>query len=208
MLKLHSGRNSWPVGTSGNLEKKFRKFFFLPKEFYLFFLDYLICYLQVLVQKYLHCILTKILDLSEKRAFSYKHCLFFLFYFFNFFYRIFHVYLRSLNILPTSFQAKMKTLHSFRNSWPVGTRGMFVQNLTKIFFFFLNNFPFFSWTTKYSICKFSFKNADNIFLPKFLISWTKWHFRTNLMRVFFYFLIFLFMHIYLFIEFSRCFWDL
>ena len=141
--KLHSGRNSWPVGTSGNLEKKFRKFFFLPKEFYLFFLDYLICYLQVLVQKYLHCILTKILDLSEKRAFSYKHCLFFLFYFFNFFYRIFHVYLRSLNILPTSFQAKMKTLHSFRNSWPVGTRGMFVQNLTKIFFLSKESSQFF-----------------------------------------------------------------
>ena len=37
-------------------------------------------------------------------------------FFFYLFYRLFHVFLRSLNILPTCFQEKMATLHFGRNS--------------------------------------------------------------------------------------------
>ena len=50
------------------------------------------------------------------------------------FYRIFQLFLRPLNILSTSFRAKMETLHSGRNSWPIGTRGIFLQNLPQLVF--------------------------------------------------------------------------
>ena len=51
-----------------------------------------------------------------------------------FFYRIFHLFLSPLNKLSISFHAKMVTLHSGRNSWPVGTRNIFVQILHDFFF--------------------------------------------------------------------------
>ena len=56
--------------------------------------------------------------------------------FFIFFYRIFHLFLRPLNILSTSFRAKMVTLHSGRNSWPVGIRGILIQIFHEFFFSF------------------------------------------------------------------------
>ena len=56
--------------------------------------------------------------------------------FFIFFYRIFHLFLRPLNILSTSFRAKMVTFHSGRNSWPVGIRGILVQFFHEFFFSF------------------------------------------------------------------------
>ena len=104
-----------------------------------------------------------------------------------FFNRIFHVFLRSLNILPTCFQAKMATLHSGRNSLPVGTSGIFVQNLQD-FFFFQKNFPFYSWTTKYAICKFLCKIANIVFRSKFFTYRIKGHFQTNFARVFLFIL--------------------
>ena len=92
---------------------KFTRFLFLSKEFSILFLDHQICYLLVLVQKRQHCIHVKILYQSNKRTFSNKLCLFFFSYYL---YRIIQMYLRSLNILPTCFQAKLVTLHSGRNS--------------------------------------------------------------------------------------------
>ena len=127
---------------------------------------------------------------------------FFFFFFFYYLYRIIHVYLRSLNILPTCFQAKMATLHIGRNSWLVGTSGIFIQNLQDLFFF-QKNFPFYSWTTKYAIYKFWCENTNIVFRSKFFTSRTKVHFRTNFARVFiiilFYFIV---------IEFSTSFWVL
>ena len=157
----------------------------------------------------------------RQKAFSYKfYPSFFIYLFFN---RIFHLYLRPLNILCTSFRAKMATLHLGRNSWPVGSRSTFVQNLpqlrflskeildlselgvfctnfTRIFFFFRKNFQFFSWTSKYAICKFWCKNDDIVFQSKYLTSRTKRHFPTNFTWVFLF--------IYFSIEFSISFRDL
>ena len=89
--------------------------------------------MHVLVQKCQHCIPVKILDQSDKGAFSYK---FYPSYFFIYFYLyiIFHLFLRPLNTLSTSFRAKMETLLSGRNSRPFWTRGIFVQILHKFFF--------------------------------------------------------------------------
>ena len=128
--KLQYRRNSWPVGTSGTSKQNFSEFFFSFERIFPSFLGPLKCYLQVLVQKCLHCIPAEILDESDKREFSYKLCPFF---FLIFFYRIFHVYLRALNIVPTCFQAKMATLHYGWNSWLVGTSGIFVQILPEFF---------------------------------------------------------------------------
>ena len=94
------------------------------------------------------------------------------------FYIIFHLFLRPLNILSTSFRAKTETLHSGRNSWPVRTRSIFVQNLPQLFFL-SKGFSFFSLTTKYAICMFSCKNAEIVFRSKFLTSWIKGHFHRN-----------------------------
>ena len=179
--KLQYGRNSWPVRTSDTTKQNFSEFFFSFERIFPSFLGPLKCYLQVLVQKCLHCIPAEILDESDKREFSYKLCPFF---FLIFFYRIFHVYLRALNIVPTCFQAKMATLHYGWNSWLLGTSGIFVQNLQD-FFLFQKNFPFYSWTTKYAVCKFWRKNANIVFRSKFFTSRTKGHFRTNFALIFF-----------------------
>ena len=106
-----------------------------------------------------------------------------IFFFIFLFFRIFHLFLRRLNILSTRFRAKMETLHSGLNSWPVGIRGIFVQILHE-FFFFVNNFPFLSWTTNYAICKFWSKNDNIVFQSKYLTSRTNGHFHTNFSRVF------------------------
>ena len=89
------------------------------------------------MQKRRHCIPVKILHKSDKGAFSYK------FYLIFFFYTIFNLFLRPLNILSTSFHAKMVTLHPGRNSWPIETRGIYVQILHEFFFSFKRNFHFF-----------------------------------------------------------------
>ena len=120
----------------------------------------------------------KILNLSDKRAFSYK---FYIVFFFN---RIFHLFLRPLNILSTSFRAKMAKLHSCRISLPVGTLGIFVQNLLEVFFFEII-FHFFQ-TTKYAIYKFRCKNANIAFWSKFWTCRTKGHFHKNFTQVFFF----------------------
>ena len=66
------------------------------------------------------------------------------FYSFSFFfYRIFHVFLSPLNILFTSFHAKIVTLHFDQNFWLVITRGIFVQILFEFFFSFERIFHFF-----------------------------------------------------------------
>ena len=110
---------------------------------------------------------------------------FFIYLIFNI---VLQLFLRPLNILSKSFRANMATLHSGRNSWSVGTRGIFVQNLQQFFFYCRRIFHFFSWTTKYAICVFWCKNADIVFLSKFLTSQTKWHFLTNFTRFIFLFL--------------------
>ena len=142
-----------------------------------------------MVQKRQHCIQVKILYQSDKRAFYNKFCPYFFLNDFILFYcyTIFHMFLSPLNILSTCFRWKMATLHSGWNSWPVGTSGIFVQNLQD-FFFFQNNFPFYSWTTKYAICKFLCKNANIVFRSKFFTYRTKGHFRTNFARVFLFIL--------------------
>ena len=66
-----------------------------------------------------------------------------LFLYFFFHYRIFHLFMRPLNIISTSFHLKMVTLYSCRNSWPVRTRGIFLQIFHNFFFFFRKNFPVF-----------------------------------------------------------------
>ena len=91
-------------------------------------------------------------------------------------YRIFHLFLWPLNILSTSFRAKMATWHSDRNFWPVETTGIFVQILHEFFFTFERIFHFFFWTTKYAICKFWCKNVDIVFQSKYLTNRTKGHF--------------------------------
>ena len=126
----------------------------------------------------------KFLTSRTKRHFLTNFALVFSF-FFN---RIFHVFLRSLNILPICFQVKMAKLHSGQNSWPVVTSGIFVQNLQD-FFFFQNNFPFYSWTTKYAICMFWCKNANIVFRSKFFTCQTKGLFWTNYARVFYLFIL-------------------
>ena len=161
-------------------------FFFRSKEFSIFFLDHEICNLHVSVQKCWLSIKVEILTQSDKRAFLYKFYPFFFFYF-PFFYRIVHLFLSPLNKLSTSFRAKMAILHSGQNSWPVKIRGSFVQILHKFFFLFQMNSSFFSWTTKYAICKFWWKIYENVFQSKYLTSRTKGHFRTNFNRVYLFF---------------------
>jgi len=88
---------------------------------------------------------------------------------------IFHFFLGPLNIQSTSFHAKMATLHFCQNF-------TFVQILTD-FFFFRKNITFVFFTVIYAIYKFSCKNTDIVFRPKFLTSQTKWHFHKNFTRV-------------------------
>jgi len=65
--------------------KLIRVFFsFLSKEFWVCFVDLLMCYLQVFMQKRRHGIHVKILIHSEPRAFSYKIGTSFLFFFSSF----------------------------------------------------------------------------------------------------------------------------
>jgi len=69
----------------------------------------------------------------------------------------------------------MATLHFCQNF-------TFVQILTD-FFFFRKNITFVFFTVIYAIYKFSCKNTDIVFRPKFLTSQTKWHFHKNFTRV-------------------------
>ena len=110
--------------------------------------------------------------------------------------RIFNFLLEPQNMLYAGFGAKTRKLHYGRNSWPFGTSGTFWQNLTNLFFF-RKNFPFFSWTTKYTISKFRSKNANIVFRPELWTNRSKGPILTN-------FALFLFNF---FMEFSTCFLD-
>ena len=68
MATLHSGWNSWLVGTWGIFIQNLLKFLSLSKEFLNFFLNQKVCYLQVLKQKQWNCIPIEILDQSELAA--------------------------------------------------------------------------------------------------------------------------------------------
>ena len=94
------------------------------------------------------------------------------------------MFLAPLNILSTSFHAKMATLHFGQNSWLVRPGCIFVQILNN-FFFFRKNFTFVFMTFTYAIYKFSCKNTEIVFQSKFLTSRTKGHFCTNFTRVIF-----------------------
>ena len=74
-------------------------------------------------------------------------------------------------MLPTNFRAKLMTLHSGQNSSIVGPRGIFVQNFPDVFFLFSKDFSI-CFLDLYAINKFSCKNANIGFGPKFLISQT------------------------------------
>ena len=134
---LYSCQNSWPVGQWGIfvqiLPKSFIYLFFIYIEFSTCFWDLWIYYLQVFVQKWRHCILVEILNLSELGVFSYK-------FYTNFFFlsKEFSIsFLGPLNMLSASFGAKTTTLYSSQNTWPVGQKGIFLQILPEFFYLFI-----------------------------------------------------------------------
>ena len=187
MVTLHFGPNAWPIGTRGIFVQIFHEFFFSFERIFHFFLGPL----NMLSTSFSAKMKTLY---SGQNSWPVEHKGIFVqilpdlfFYSSLYFFDItFHFFLRPLNILSTSFRAKMVTLHSGQNSWPVGTRGIFIQILHYFYFFFRKNFPFFSWTTKYAICKFLCKKDDNVFQSKYLTSRTKGHFRTNFTLAFFF----------------------
>ena len=83
---LYSSQNTWPIGQKDSFVQ------ILPKFFYLFIFQKNLpllsetseYYLQVFVQKWRLCILFKILDQSEVRAFSYKFYSSYFFIYFSF----------------------------------------------------------------------------------------------------------------------------
>ena len=161
MVTLHSGQNSRQIGTRGIFVQNLPNFFFLSKEFSIFFFDHKICYLCVLVQKCRHCILVKIHDQSDKMAFSYK---FYPIYFFILF------YIFSIKFSTCFWDLWIYYLLVFLPKWwhcilveilDLSNLGVFCTNFSRVFFFFFvrKNFPFFSWTMKYAICMFRCKNA-------------------------------------------------
>ena len=130
--KLHSGRNSWPVGTSGTSGQNLTNLFFFWKNFPFFSWANKYTISKFRSKNGDIVFRPKFLTNWSKGPILTNFALFL----FNFFYRIFHVFRRLLNILPTCFQAKMGTLHSNRHSYPVGTWVIFVQNLSDFFFSF------------------------------------------------------------------------
>ena len=82
--------------------------------------------------------------------------------------RFYQMFLRRLNMLPTSFHAKMPKFYFVQIFRPVGPRDIFEQILLVCFFFLQNFFPIVSWTSKYRIYKFSCKIAKIVFWSKFL----------------------------------------
>ena len=96
------------------------------------------------------------------------------FFFFSFISKEFSICFLDLYICYLQvFAQKCRHCIPVKNSWPVGLRGIFVQNLLEFFFFFpfiLKNLPFVSWTFIYAINKFSCKNTNIAFQLKFLIS--------------------------------------
>ena len=192
MAKLHFSRNSWPVGTRGIFVQNLPQFyFFLSNVFSIFFL----CPQNRLSACFgakmptLYSGLNSWLVWQNGIFLQILPDLFFYSFLF-FFYKIFPLFLRPLNTLSNSFHAKIVTLHSGWNSWPVRTRAIWYKFFTN-FFFFRKNFPFFSWTNKYAIYKFWCKNEKNVFQSKYLTSRTKGHFPTNFTRfIFVFFFIF------------------
>ena len=117
------------------------------------------------------------------------------------------MFLGSIYILPARFRAKMATLHFGQNSWTDRHRGIFIQNLLKVFFifffiiiFFFNRFFFLFLWPIYMLATCSHaKMVTLLFGPN---SWPIWHkgiFLQNLEVLFLYF----FPN-----EFSICFLDL
>ena len=132
MVTLHSDQNSWPLDLGAFSYKTF--FFF--KEFSICFLDLYICYLKFFVQKQWYCIPIKILDHSNLGAFPYKIYTSF-FFFFSFISKEFSICFLDLYICYLQvFAQKCRHCIPVKNSWPVGLRGIFVQNLLEFFFFF------------------------------------------------------------------------
>ena len=126
-------------------------FFFTSNVFSIYFLDLNICYQQVLVQEWWHCIMVKILDPLDLGAFLYKIDSSFFFFFIHS--KEFSICLLELFIRYQQFFVQKR-----RHCIPVKT------------LFFLKNFSFVSWTSIYAIYKFSFKNSNSAFRSKFLTS--------------------------------------
>jgi len=64
----------------------------------------------------------------------------FLFFFFLFLQKIFHLFLGPLYMLSTCFHAKTSKLYSDQNSWPIGPKGIFEPGLTEFFFLIAKDF--------------------------------------------------------------------
>ena len=72
MRTFDLGQNSWPIWPRGILVQNWYEFIFVlffSKEFYVSFLDILMCYLQVFMHTCRHLILVKILYQSDLVAF-------------------------------------------------------------------------------------------------------------------------------------------
>ena len=133
MPTLYSGQNSWPVRQKGIFVQNLPFFFFFQKNFQF------CCW----TTKYVPCkfwfenaeivIRSKFFTSRTKRHFHTNIARVFIYFIYIYIYRIFNLFLRPPNLPPISFQAKMATLHSGQNSWPVGTRSVFVQNLPEFF---------------------------------------------------------------------------
>ena len=144
MATLHFGRNSWPVGTRSIFVQNLYQLFFSFQIIFHFFLwppnMLSACFGAKRPTLYSG---PNSWPVGQKGIFGQILPNLFMYSILFFLYRIFHLFLRPLNILSTSFRAKMVTLHSCRNSWPVGSRGIFLQIFHIYFFFFRKNFLFF-----------------------------------------------------------------
>ena len=130
--------------------------------------------MQVLVEKCRHCILAKILEQSDKRAFSNKFCQSFFYYLFYFY---FYFYFIVIQFSTCFWVLWIYYLQVFIEKWrcciPVEipdsrNLGHFRTKFTQIFFLFQKNFPFCFRTTKFSICRFWSKNGEIALWSKFM----------------------------------------
>ena len=130
--KVLANLTQWCFGT-----KLVRDFF--PKEFCISFLDALICYVQVFMHASRHLIQVKSLGQSNPVVFWFKIGARF------FSKRILHFFLGCLNMLCTSFHARMPTFDLGQKPWPIKPSRVLVQNWCEIFL--QKNFAFLSWTS-------------------------------------------------------------
>ena len=132
MATWHSDRNFWPVETTGIFVQILHEFFFTFERIFHFFFGP-----QNMLSASFGAKMSTLYSsqntwpIGQKAIFVKFYPSFFIYLIF---YRIFHLFLWPLNILSISFRAKMEKLHSAQNSWPIGSRSIFVQNLPQLLF--------------------------------------------------------------------------